>query len=389
MSDEISPSPEPVETLSDRVRKFVDQQVIPAEPQLAAGNSDTWSGLRERAVAAGLWALPLPAEHGGGGLDTAGYFAVAEQEGRSDFGPDALGSSALPTVRMLDRHGHPELCAELVPALVSGTARAAYAMTEPGVPGSDPSALRTVATPDGDRWRITGRKWFTSGAARADYVLVVARTAEGPAREAFSIFVVPTSAPGFRVVRELDVLGAGGQYELTFDDVVVSSTQLVGAVGSGLRLAGQRLALGRTLRALRWVGQAQRAVELLAERANRRRIGDGMLADRQLVQQMVFDSEVAVRSARLLTERAAQLVAADEPAQVEVSIAKVAAARALGTAVDAAIQVHGAEGLTEASGLPGLLRVARSARILDGPDEFHVTATARRLLRGYATTPTG
>lgn len=384
MSDDTSPSPEPVETLPARVRKFVDQQVIPVERRLSEGDRDAWSVLRERALDAGLWALPLPASYGGGGLDTADYFAYAEQEGRSDFGPDALGSSSLLTVRMLAAHGHPHLCDELLPTLVSGATHAAYAMTEPGVPGSDPAALRTVAKPDGTNWRITGRKWFTSGAARADYVLVVARTSEGTAREAFSIFAVPAIASGFRIVRELDVLGAGGQYELAFDEVVVPATHLVGAVGSGLPLAGQRLASGRTLRALRWVGQAQRAADLLADRASRRRIGHSSLAERQLVQQMVFDTELAVRSARALTEQAARLVAQEELAQVEVSLAKVAAARALGTAVDAAIQVYGAEGLTAATGLPGLLRVARSARILDGPDEFHITATARRLLRRYA-----
>lgn len=369
--------------LRTRVRKFLDHQVIPAEHLLESDDVDTWAALRRRAMADGLWALPLPARHGGGGLDTADYLALAEDEGRSDFGPEALGSSALLTVRMLAAHAHPDLNAALLPGLVSGASRAAYAMTEPGVPGSDPATLRTSAIREGDGWRITGRKWFTSGAGRADYVLVVARTGDGGAREAFSIFAVPTTAAGFRVVRELDVLGAGGQYELSFDEVLVPASHLVGEAGAGLTLAGERLALGRTLRALRWVGQAQRAIELLVARATARRIGDTLLADRQLVQQMIFDSELAVRSARSLTDQAACLVAAGEPAQIEIALAKVAAARALGAAVDAAIQVYGAEGLTAASGLPRLLRVARSARILDGSDEFHIGTTARRLIRGY------
>ncbi|RMI28476.1 acyl-CoA dehydrogenase family protein [Nocardia stercoris] len=390
MTSEAHSESGPSATLPLLVRDFVDSQVIPREDALEAGERDSWEALRDRATAAGLWALPLPVEHGGGGLPLADYLALAELEGRSDYGPDALGSACLLTVRMLDAHAQRELRAALVPELVCGRAGSAYAMTEPGVAGSDPAGLRTTAVPDGSGgWIVTGRKWFITGAARADWVLVVARTgADLPVRQAFSILAVPTTAPGFRVVRELDVLGAGGQYEIAFDQVRVPGTHLLGAVGAGMTLAAERLALGRTLRALRWIGQAQRAVEQLARRATARRLGDGYLADRQLIQQLVFESELQVRSARLLATEAGTLVAAGAPARIEVSLAKTAAARALSTAVDAAIQVHGAEGLSTASGLPRLLRTARAARILDGSDEFHVSSTARRLLRDYSDTAT-
>lgn len=383
MSNPIRGVEQSLTPLRRRVRDFVVRQVVPVEDALDAGDAVTWDRLRDLAVEADLWALPLPVEYGGGGLSLPEYLAVAEVEGGSDHGPEALGSASLLTARMLAAHAHPRLREVVLPGLVAGRFRVAYAMTEPEAAGSDPAALRTRAVRDGDGWRITGRKWFTSGAGRADLVLVVARTSDGPAREALSIVAVPTDAPGFEVVRELDVLGVGGQYELAFDDVVVPGTHLVGAVGAGSAIAGERLALGRTLRALRWVGQAQRAVEQLAVRAARRRLGDGVLADRQLVQRLLFEAELAVRSARLLTDRAARLVAAEEPAQIEVSLAKVSAARALTTAVDSAIQVFGAEGLTAATGLPRLLRVARAARILDGADEFHIGATARRLVRAY------
>nr|WP_281400911.1 acyl-CoA dehydrogenase [Amycolatopsis umgeniensis] len=249
-------------------------------------------------------------------------------------------------------------------------------MTEPGVAGSDPHAMRTRAVPCDDGWRVTGRKWFTTGAAKADLVLVMVRTGDE-----HSLLAVP--AGGFEIVRELDVLGAGGQYEITFSGVFVPKTQLIGDEGQGLALAGERLALGRTLRALRWVGQAQRATEMLALRATGRRLGGGVLADRQLVQRLVFEAELQVRSARLLTAEAGGLVAAGERAAVQVSLAKVAAARALETAVDGAIQVYGAEGLTAATGLPRLLRTARAARILDGADELHIESAARRLFRSY------
>lgn len=246
----------------------MDEVVIPAESELDAGGG---LELRKLAQDAGLWARPLPAELGGGGQPLTEYFAVAEDEGRSDHGPDVVGSSSLLNVRMLISHAHPELQDAVLTDLVAGRMHVSYAMTEPGVAGSDPSGLRTEAERGADGWwTVTGRKWFTSGAARADLVLVVARTGEG-----FSIVAVP--AGGFRVERELDVLGAGGQHEVSFDAVRVPPTHLIGEQGQGMRLAGERLALGRTLRALRWIGQAQRSLDLLADRAvsraRRRRAG--------------------------------------------------------------------------------------------------------------------
>ncbi|MEV0674923.1 acyl-CoA dehydrogenase [Actinosynnema sp. NPDC050436] len=356
------------------LREFVDAVVVPAEAELEAGTLD----LRDEARAAGLWALPLPAALGGGGLPLADYLALAEDEGRSDHGPAVLGSSSLLTVRMLTAHAHPALREAVLSPLVAGAISVAYAMTEPGVAGSDPTSLRTTADQGTDGWwTVRGRKWFTTGGGDADLVLVVVRTGDG-----CSVVAVPTDLPGFRVVRELDVLGVGGQHEIECDGVRVPPTHLVGEPGQGLRLAAERLALGRTLRALRWVGQAQRCLDLLAARASTRVLGDGVLADRQLVQRLAFEAELAVRAARLLTREAATAVAAGERAPVEVSLAKTAAARALGEAADAAVQVHGAEGLTAESGLPRLLRVARSARILDGAEEWHISTTGRRLLRG-------
>jgi acyl-CoA dehydrogenase len=372
---------EDLRTLLERMRGFVRDEVVPAEPGLDQGVPGVAGALREQAARRGLWALPLPAEHGGGGLDLARYFELAEAEGASDYGPDLVNSSCLLNVRLLLEHADPAVRDRVVPELVQGRVRACYAMTEPGVSGSDPARLRTAArrTPSG--WTICGHKWFISGAAQADHVLVLARTdPEAEPRGAFSLFLVPASAPGLRVVRELDVLGAGGQYELELNEVAVGEDALVGRAGAGLAMAGRRLALGRTLRALRWVGQAQRALDLLAERAAGRGSGPGVLADRQLIQRLMFEAELQVRSARLLARQAAALVAADRRAPVEVGLAKVAAARALHIAVDSAVQVYGAEGLTSASGLPRLARWARAARILDGAEELLVADTGRRLL---------
>ncbi|MEU5692352.1 acyl-CoA dehydrogenase family protein [Actinosynnema sp. NPDC020468] len=360
----------------EQVGRFVTSRVQPWESVLDGGGpaaSSALAGLRREAKEAGLWALPLPRSCGGQGWGLGEYFAVAEAEGASDHGPAALGSASLLDVRMLSAFGTGAVRERWVRALVSGEARGSYAMTEPGVAGSDPGAVRLRATRVAGGWVLSGRKWFVSGVREAAFTTVLAAGA--------SLFVVPTDAPGFRVVRDLPVLGALGQVEVELDEVRVGEEALLGEVGQGLVIAGTRLALGRTLRCLRWVGQAERAYRLLCARAVSREVGGVPLGDRQLVRQHVFESALAVRSARALVHEAAALVAAGEDARIEIGLAKVAAARTLTRVVDSATQVYGAEGLTPTTPLPMLTRLARTARILDGADELHIDTTARRLLR--------
>ncbi|MFJ5551811.1 acyl-CoA dehydrogenase family protein [Streptomyces sp. NPDC093225] len=378
--------------MRDRVDRFVRTHVIPCEPVLDAGGpraAAAMADLRVRARDEGLWALPLPAELGGGGLPFSAYADVAEAEGASDHGPAALGSAPLLDVTMLARHAAGRVREAYLEPLVSGRIRACYAMTEPDVPGTDPflTATRARRGPDG-AWRITGRKWFTSGAATAGLVTVMARTSGAPGdREGLSLLLVPTGSAGFRIVRELPVLGATGQYEIELDDVRVPGDHLVGGEGRALDVAGDRLALGRTLRCLRWLGQAQRAFDLMCGRAAARGGSRGPLADHQLVQQHVFDALLALRTTRPLVHEAVALIAAGRDARTEVGLAKVAAARMLQQVADSAIQVHGAAGLGPDTALPALFRSGRTARILDGPDELHITSVARRVLRGYGPEP--
>lgn len=374
--------------LPERVAGFVAEHVVPREGLLDAGGPRADAVLRElqeRARRAGLWALPLPAEWGGQGLCLERYAAFAEVEGASDHGPAVLGSAPLLDVLMLRRHGTVRIREEYLTGLVAGDLRTCYAMTEPDVPGTDPflTATRATREPDGS-WRLTGRKWFTSGAGGADLVTVLARTDGAPPdRDGLSLFLVPTASPGFRLVRELPVLGASGQWEIAFDGVRVPADHLVGARGAALAVAGERLQLGRTLRCLRWLGQAQRAFDLMAARAVTRTGSRGPLSSQQLVQRHVFESLLALRTTRPLVHEAVARLAAGEDAHVEVGLAKVAAARTLQQVVDAAIQVHGAAGLGPDTALPALLRTGRAARILDGPDESHITSVARRVLGGY------
>ncbi|ALG14991.1 acyl-CoA dehydrogenase [Kibdelosporangium phytohabitans] len=355
------------------------QHVHPVEAELDAGSVAALRELREKARAEGLWAMPLPSELGGGGLSLRDYFALAEAEGSSDHGPAALGSASLLDVRMISAHGSPGARERYLRPLVAGEITGSYAMTEPGIAGSAPTLTQTTAERTNDGWVVTGRKWFTSGASTAAYVTVLTRTAP----DELTLLMVPTGQPGFRVVRELPVLGAGGQFEIEFTAAHVPGDHVLGAPGEALVIAGTRLALGRTLRCMRWVGQAQRAFDLMCRRANDRKLHTGPLAGQQLVQQLVFDSLLAIRSARALVGHAADLVARGEQAKTGIGLAKVAAARALQQVADAAIQVYGAEGLTADTPLPMLARLGRAARILDGPDELHVSATARRVLKQF------
>ncbi|WP_433196125.1 acyl-CoA dehydrogenase family protein [Nocardia sp. CA-107356] len=374
------------ELLRDRVATFVDERVVPNEPGLDAGGPTAAAALTElrtAARAAGLWALPLPIELGGQGLPFADYVRLAEAEGASDHGPSVLGSTSLLDVRMLQRHSTDAVRDTYLERLVSGELRAAYAMTEPDTPGTDPAMTATSARaePDGS-WTVTGRKWFISGAADADLITVLARThGSGPSRDGLSLLLVPADAPGVRVIRELPVLGVGGQWEIALDRVRIPGDHLIGEPGRALSIAAERLQLGRTLRCLRWLGQAERAFALMCDRARSRTRAHGPLADRQLVQQHVFESLLAIRSTRPLVHKAAALIDAGHDARVEAGLAKVAAARTLQQVADAAIQIYGAAGLGPDTALPALLRTGRMARILDGPDELHIEAVASRVLR--------
>ncbi|MFD9339753.1 acyl-CoA dehydrogenase family protein [Streptomyces sp. NPDC060028] len=373
-----------------RTEEFVRSRVMPYEPVLDAGGPAAAAALRElrdRARQEGLWALPLPVEQGGQGVPLAAYAELAEAEGASDHGPAALGSAPLLDVTMMERHGSGRV-RDLYPKLLtSGGLRACYAMTEPDTPGTDPFLTATRAEEQADgSWIVSGRKWFVSGAAEADLVTVLVRTDGEPGdREGLSLLVVPTGSAGFRVVRELPVFGASGQWEIGFDRVRVPADHLLGERGRALSIAGERLQLGRTLRCLRWLGQAQRAFNLLVARANSRIGSRGSLGGHQLVQQHVFESLLALRTTRPLVHEAAARIGAGLDAHVEVGLAKVAAARMLQRVADAAIQVHGAAGLGPDTPLPALFRTGRAARILDGPDELHITSVARRVLRAHAS----
>lgn len=379
----------PLQELRQRVLRFVEDRIYPAETTLdgasRAQRKALLQELMQQAKDAGLWALGHPRELGGQGLPFMDYVHINEVIGRSFWAMQALGTLSLQDSLMVDRYGGAPWRERYLLPMVAGEFVPSFAMTEPGISSSDPTQLQTRARLEDAHWRIDGRKWFTTGAADARYTTVMCRSEpDAPDHAAFSLIIVPTDAPGYRIIRELPVLGiAGGHYEIELDGVRVPADHLLGTRGAGFAIAQQRLGPGRIYHCMRWLGQAQRAFDLMCRRLQARSAFGGKLADKQILQSYVFDSAAEIRAARLLTLDAARKLDAGEQARDEIAIIKVVGARTLHAVVDRAIQVHGAEGLTDDTALSLMYRHAREARIYDGPDEVHMQSVARRVLRRY------
>jgi alkylation response protein AidB-like acyl-CoA dehydrogenase len=380
--------PEHIRPLRARVQRFIEDRVYPVEAALDVGDDGAHATMRRlmgEAKAEGLWALGHPKEIGGGGLPFLDYVYVNEVVGRAEHAMVALGTHSLQDSIMLHRYAPPEWRERYLKPLVAGEVFPSFAMTEPEVASSDPTQLQTRAVLDGDHWVITGRKWFTTGANRAAYTTVMVRTEpDAPAHAAFSMIVVPTDTPGYEIVRETPVLGLfGGHCEVAYRDVRVPRANLLGERGQGFLIAQQRLGPGRIFHCMRWLGQAQRAFDLMCERANSRVAFGGPLAEKQSIQNMIFDTAAEIQASRLLTLDAAHKIDQGDPARVEIGIIKVVGAAMVHNAIDRAIQVFGAKGVTADTPLERMYRQARFARIYDGPDEVHRMTVARLLLREY------
>jgi alkylation response protein AidB-like acyl-CoA dehydrogenase len=262
-------------------------------------------------------------------------------------------------------------------------------MTEPEVAGSDPTLLRGRAERDGDEWVIDAHKWFSSGADGAAFgiVMVVTEPAAEPHQRA-SMILVPTDTPGYELVRRVPVMGHEGRgwgthCETRFTDVRVPVENTLGPVGAGFKIAQKRLGPGRIHHVMRWLGQMQRAFELLCRYSLEREAFGGTLAEKQTVQNWIADSAAEIQACRLMTLQAAHRLDEGDEARVEVSLIKFYAARVLHDVIDRALQVHGGLGMTEDTPLAQMYRMARGARIYDGADEVHKMVVARRILRAF------
>jgi len=383
-----------VRDLRERVRLFMDEHVYPNEPVLDREDAEADAllvELRARARGEGLWAPHIPPEAGGTGLGFLAYAYLNEVIGRSAWAQLVFGCQApdAGNGEILHMFGTPEQRERFLRPLVAGEVRSFFSMTEPGVSGSDPTGLQTRAVRDGDEWVIDGHKWFSTGAEGAGFGIVVAVTEpDAPPHRRMSQIIVPADTPGLQVVRPVPVLGHTGHgwnthCEVLYTGVRVPLANVLGRPGEGFRIAQKRLGPGRIHHVMRWLGQMQRAFELLCRRALEREAFGGKLAEKQTIQNWIADSAAEIQACRLLTLDTAFKIDAGDEARVEVSLIKFYAARVLHDVIDRAIQVHGALGLTDETPLARMYRDARGARIYDGPDEVHRMVVSRRILKAF------
>ena len=371
-----------------KVKDFIENEIYPKETELSKSTPESremLGSLMQLAKDENIWALGHPTDIGGGGMPFMEYVYVNEVIGRSSFAMVALGTHSLQDSIMLREFASPHWRDQYLEPLVQGEIFPSFGMTEPEVASSDPTQLQTQAILEDGVWRINGRKWFTTGAARAAYTTVMCRTElEAPSHGAFSMIIVPTDNPGYKIVRETPVLGInGGHYEVEYDNVEVPEENLLGPRGQGFIIAQKRLGPGRIFHCMRWLGQAQRAFDLLCERMHERETFGTPLTKKQLLQKFVFDSACEIQASRHLTLDAAKRIDQGDDARIEIGLIKVVGAEMLHNVIDRAIQVHGAKGLTDDTPLSLMYRHAREARIYDGPDEVHIQSVARRILKNY------
>jgi alkylation response protein AidB-like acyl-CoA dehydrogenase len=373
--------------IRERLRAFINEEVVPAEPELEdeGRGGKRIQALKQEAKRKGLWALGHPTEIGGQGVPFMPFCYMNEIIGRSQYGQVAVGSASMQDSIMLHLYASPEQRERWLKPLVAGDIYPSVGLTEPEVAGSDPTLMQTHAHLDGDQWVINGHKWFTSGANVAAFTTVFCKT--DPDHQSkhrqFSSIIVPTDTPGYQVVRVVPTMGhsRGGHCEIRLNDVRVPKTNLLGPRGDGFVIAQRRLGPGRIFHCMRWLGQAQRAFELMCNRANTRWAHGSLLAEKGEIQRYIAESAAEIQAARLMTIDAARVIDEGGDARVQIALIKFWGARMLHNVIDRAIQVHGALGVTADTPLEKMYREARYARIYDGPDEVHRMTVARRILR--------
>ncbi|MCK0115870.1 acyl-CoA dehydrogenase family protein [Isoptericola sp. S6320L] len=396
-------SPDPrTAALTEQVRTFVHDHVLPAEPVLdaqLAASPDEWTfrpvvdELRATARAEGLWNLFLPSERGAG-LSNLQYAPLAELTGWSTrLAPVAFNCAAPDTgnMELLTEFGTPAQQERWLTPLLEADIRSAFCMTEPDVASSDASQIGTRIRREGDEYVISGRKWWSTGAMSPDcrLLIVMGKTdPEASRHRQQSMILVPRDTAGVRIVRPLTVFGYddrdhGGHAEIVFDDVRVPAENLLGPEGGGFAMAQARLGPGRIHHCMRALGTAERAVALAAERARTRSTFGVPLSEQGVVRQWVAEARVELEALRLLVLKTAWLMdtVGNREAMTEIQSIKIAVPRAVQQILDRAIQIFGAAGLSADQPLAEMFAGARALRIADGPDEVHLASLGRAQLR--------
>ena len=388
--------------LRDRMRSFMEQHVYPSEPvydrQLAEADDPhalppVMRELKEKARAEGLWNLFMSHGPWGAGLSNLEYAPLAEIAGRSLIGPEVFNCSAPDTgnMELLALFGTPEQQDRWLVPLLQGRIRSCFAMTEPDVASSDPRNLRTRITRDGDEYVVDGRKWYTSGILDPDCALIILMGVSDPDAPAYrqqSMLLIPRHTPGVTVLRDLPMFGYTdrlGHGEVLFEGVRVPVANLLGGQGEGFALAQGRLGPGRMHYAMRAVGFAERALEMMCRRVLAREAFGGPLADQGVIREWIARSRIEIEQLRLLVFKAAWLMdtVGNAAARMEVAAIKVAALEVAHRVVDRAVQAHGAAGVSDDTVLARLFAITRALRIADGPDEVHLRTVARQELARY------
>jgi alkylation response protein AidB-like acyl-CoA dehydrogenase len=390
---------EKLQATLNTIRQFVQTEVLPLESDfLSRPFRELLPRLktkREQVKALGLWAPHLPSELGGMGLSLSEFGRISEELGRTPLGHYLFNCQApdIGNMEILMEHGTPEQKEKWLAPLARGEIRSCFSMTEPEFAGSNPVWMNTTAVKEGGDYVINGHKWFTSSADGAAFAIVMTVTnpeAAKPHARASQI-IVPTNTPGFRLVRNIPVMGDegddyGSHAEIRYENCRVPQANLLGKEGDGFAIAQHRLGPGRIHHCMRWIGICERSFDLMCGYAAKRQLSPGKpLATRQIIQEWIAESRAEINAARLMVLDAAAKIDREgtRAARLEISLIKFFVAGILQKVLDRAIQVHGGLGITDYVLLSHWFRHERGARIYDGPDEVHKTVVARMMLKPY------
>ncbi len=374
--------PPPLEDVRQRTRRFVEDHILPLEADPASYDAHenidlaVLKRVQQKAKAAGLWSPQVPASHGGMGLPLVGQAAMYEEANRSIFGPVCFNAAAPDdgNMRLLSQVATPAQKERWLDPIASGAVRSAFAMTEPHPGGgSDPGMIRTKAERRGDRWIVSGTKWYITGAGIASHFILMARTSDDP-RRGLTAFLFHKDQPGWEIVRRIAIMGPeehGGHCELRFDGLEIADDAVLMGVGDGLKATQIRLGPARLTHCMRWLGLAKRSMAIAQAYVSEREGFGIKLKDRESVQIKLGQVAAAIEIGRLLVMKAAWKLDAGDFARKEVSMAKNHVADALHLAVDTAIQLCGAKGYSKDTPLEWIYRYARQARLVDGASEVH------------------
>jgi acyl-CoA dehydrogenase len=386
--------PAEAKAIRERARRFVQEEVLPAEAALTDGHAgrEVLTDLRAKAKAVGLWCPHMPEEWGGMGLTPLENALMQMELGMSRFGAAAVNSEGPDDATMLTllEYGTEEQKRKFLPPLVNGEMRVAFSMTE-RASGADATGLQTRAVRDGDNYVLNGEKWFTSGASGAGLVVILAKTnPEAPRHRQFSQFIVELPNPGYQIVRDIPTMADRpgqpegiGHAEVIIKDLVVPAGNMLGNEGDGFSLGQHRLGYGRLRHGLRNIALAQRALDMAAKRVLERSTFGRPLADRQGVQWMLADCAGELYIARLMVLHIAYKMERHLDMRQENAIAKVFLANMVHKVVDTALQLHGSLGYSHDTPLASWYTAIRSQRLVDGPDEVHRWTVGRNLLKAY------